>query len=374
VTLYWPAGEPDGVNAPRLHALVIGVGDYHHLGLNPARPATFLSDLPPLSITTPAARRLAGWLETRYTNTDRPLGSVELLLSPAETMQRADGSDVDVEDATMANIEAAFARWYKRCDTDENNIALLYFAGHGISTMASQFLLPSDFGNPDLPDEWKNCIDGTGLQSGMAKCEANTQLFFIDACRDTPISALTQRNPHGNPLVTADLNDKVDLSAAFLAASEGRKAYGRDGEETYFCKALVMCLEGVAARKSGPEWRVDTSNLASSLAAVVDIMAQTENLPLSCHCPAIKPVVLHVPPEPKVLVKVDCAPKERNNQATITLTQNQTVVTSPAGQARPWSAELSEGDVTLAATFQTFVSQELTDRLVPPTYSWDPPL
>ena len=89
---------------------------------------------------------------------------------------------VAIEDATMANIGAAFKRWYGRCHAQKANMALFYFAGHGIS-MISQFLLPADFGNPDEPDDWENCINFSDMQVGMAKCAAQTQMFFVDACR-----------------------------------------------------------------------------------------------------------------------------------------------------------------------------------------------
>ncbi len=374
MSLYWPPDANDIVtDQPRLHALVIGVGEYHHLGLGVAKPATFLNGLAPLTITAPAARRVARWLEEDYENPNRKLGSIELLLSPAEKLVRSDGGSVDVEDATMANIEEAFKRWYARCDQNTDTIAFLYFAGHGISTV-SQFLLPSDFGNPDEPNEWENCIDATGLQAGMLKCAADTQLFFFDACRDTDVSALTQNNPQGKHLVSSSLSDSVDLSVAFKAASEGRKAYGRDGEETFFCKALMMCLNGVAARKSGPEWKVDTAVLASAMASVVDILGKIENLPLSCDCPAIKPVVLHVPKEPKVLVKVDCEPDQRNNEADIVLSQNGASVTSQPGETRPWMTQLSPGDAHLEVSFQSFDTRFIDDTLFPPTYEWDPPV
>lgn len=374
MSLYWPANEKVVTSEPRLHAFIIGVGDYHHLGLGVPKPANFLNGLAPLTTTPLAARRVARWLETEYNNPDAGLGSIELLLSPTATMNRAAGGSAQIDDATMANIDDAFQRWFGRCDSDTGNIAFFYFAGHGIATMSSQYLLPSDFGNPDRPNAWENCIDATGLQTGMRSCDADTQLFFLDACRDVDVSALTQNNPQGEHFASSDLNDKVDVSAAFRAASEGRKAYGRDGEETYFCRALMMCLDGAAAHKAGPEWRVDTAMLSSSLASVVDILAKVENQPLTSHCDAVKPVLFHLPAQPKVLVKVDCSPDDRNNEATIRLAQNGAVVLSPAGEPRPWMGSVNPGDTHLEATFASFPTQVFDDTLLPPTYEWDPPV
>jgi len=369
MTLCWPPDAGDVETAqPRLHALVIGVGDYDHLGLAAVKKSRVLNGLGPLSITTPAARRIARWLENEYVNPGRPLGSIELLLSPGVTLQRADGSEVPIEKATMANIRAAFKAWYARCDSSEENIAFFYFAGHGISTV-SKFLLPADFGNPDLLENWDNCIDGSGLVDGMAtRCKAQTQFFFLDACRDAPIGALTEK-PTGDRFVSPVFGPSVDLSAIYAAASEGRQAFGRDGEETFFCQALIKCFEGMGARKSGPQWRVDAASLSTALVSIVETIGAKENQPLSCECTVQKPVVLHFPAGGRVLVKVDCETPEMNAEADITLTQAGAVQASPPGGARPWTGEVEAGQAHLEVRFQSFPDETVDDLMLPPTYN-----
>jgi caspase domain-containing protein len=368
MSLYWPLTEGEIVTTtPRLHALIIGVGEYDHLGLGVPKPATFLSGLALLTTTPLSARRVARWLESDYRNDDCPVGSIELLLSPAETVQRTNGSQAPIDKATMANITTSFKDWFMRCNSGQGNIAFLYFAGHGISTIR-QFLLPADFGNPDLPDDWENCIDFTGLQVGMAKCKAKTQLFFVDACRDAPVAALVQQNPHGKPLVTSSFQDKVDLSAAYFASSEGRKAFGRDGEETFFCKALIMCLEGVAARKAGPQWRIDAASLSSALVSVVEALAANEDLPLTCACFVQKPAPLHFPAGGSVVVMVDCTPEQASAESSISVEQGATVLTSPAGERRPWLGRVNAGSAKIEVTFASFLPEIKEDQMAPPTY------
>lgn len=366
---YWPTDmSAVDTGTPRLHALIIGVGDYYHLGLGAKRPAKLLSGLAPLTTTPLAAKRVASWLTTDYQNPACPLGSIELLLSPNETFNLKDGSNVAIEEATMANVTAAFKRWYSRCDAQKANIAFFYFAGHGIS-MISQFLLPADFGNPDEPDDWENCINFTDMQVGMAKCSAQTQMFFVDACRDAPVAALTQKHPHGKPLVTASFQDKVNLSAAYFASSEGRKAYGRDGEETFFCKALIMCLEGVAARKAGPKWRIDAASLSSALVSVMEALGASENLPLTSDCRVQRPVPLHYPAGGAVLLKVDCEPDQANAEASISIIQGPRVVHhSQAGNRRPWMGRVNAGNTRVEVTFVNYPSEIVDDDMAPPTY------
>ncbi len=368
MSLYWPASAANVVlNAPRLHALVIGVGEYEHLGPGVLKPSNFLSGLQPLTTTVPAARRIVQWLEREYQNPACPLGSIEVVLSPKETMTRADGSNVNSGAATMAETKQAFDDWYARCNQDEGSIAFFYFAGHGISTI-SQFLLLSDFGNPDLPDEWENCIDFSGMKSGMIKCKADTQLYFIDACRDAPIAALTKKNPHGRPLAGGStFLDTVDLSIAYYAASEGRAAHGKDGEETYFCKALITCLNGAGARKPLP-WRVNTAALSYALGSVIEEMASVTNLPLTCECPVLKPVTFHYPPKGAVVVSVSCDDDQASAESAIRITQGAKVRNSVAGESRPWMDTVDPGPAQIDLTFSTFPPKSIQDELTPPTY------
>jgi hypothetical protein len=378
MSLVYPTAEDEVVTGEgRLHALVIGVGDYDHLGLGVPKPSRLLSGMAPLTITSPAARKIAAWLENHYSNSERPLGSIELLLSPAGSYTRKDGAAIQIEKATMANIEGAANRWFQRCNASDKNIVFFYFAGHGISAVIGRFLLPADFGNPDLADDWKNCIDAGGLQSGMTKCNAQQQYFFFDACRDAPVSALTQKHPHGDPLVGgADFDDTVELSAEYAAASEGRQAFGRDGGETFFCEALIMCLEGMgASRRPGTQsWRVDAATLGIGLVSVMQAIAERENEPLSCESRIQKPVPLHFPKSGRVIVKVNFNSETMKNEATITFTQGDRVKVSPAGERRPWVESADAGQAEIKVTYTSFPPDIVSENMPPPVFDLELPL
>src|SRR5205823_2340656 len=90
---------------------------------------------PELSATTRSAEQLARWLLTQHHNPKCQLGSVELLVtSSLDTMDWAHGdSRLTIEAPDMDHVKAAFHRWYERCHSHEDNIALFYFAGHGLS-------------------------------------------------------------------------------------------------------------------------------------------------------------------------------------------------------------------------------------------------
>jgi hypothetical protein len=349
MSLIWPATEPEIVtNAPRLHALVIAVAQYPHLNGGAGSPA--LEPLGLSQVTTPryTGLAIADWLLTRYQNPRCPLGSVEVLLSPGEPVPSPNGP-VPAASATMANIESAFARWKTRCGADSGNIAWFYFCGHGVSKDA-QYLLPEDYGDPAV-FQWKNNIDFDGLRVGMRSCAAQTQVFFVDACRETPLALLTQLNVAGNPLTGAGFADAVDCSAAYYATTPGRQAYGPDHDVTYFGQALLSCLNGVAAIKKGPKWVVDTYSLGNALGQTIVQLARRYRQPLSCNPDPSGMGRINEVAGPRVIAAVSCTSEVANNVADITITRGATALHSPPGQPKPVVEEVEAGDWTIQVTF-----------------------
>lgn len=196
MSLICPTSEDEIVmDKPRLHAFVIGVSDYPHLNNGTGRRA--LDPLGLSQVTTPhyTALAIVNWLLSEYKNPRCPLGSIEVVISPPATIATPNGG-MQTESATKDQIAKAFAKWEQRCSAHRDNIAFFYFCGHGISK-TEQYLLAEDFGDPTVPDEWQNCINFDRMRDGMRKCLAQTQLFFVDACRETPFNVLTQINVGG---------------------------------------------------------------------------------------------------------------------------------------------------------------------------------
>lgn len=268
MSLIWPASEQQIViDEPRLHAFVIGVGDYPHLNNGSGPVAT--NPLGLSQVTTPrhTAPAIANWLLNVYHNSSCPLGSVEVLVSPSTHIPAVPEGAL-AESATMQRIEDAFAKWMKRCSAQTDNIAFLYFCGHGLEKDDAHFLLPEDFGDPGIPNQWKNCIDFSRMLRGMSTCKAQTQLFFIDACRETPLAMLSQVNVGGDPLITARVTDKVNCSAVYYATTPGRRAYGPDNGVSYFGQAVLRCLTSGVALNEG-ETSVYTDSLYIALGKVM---------------------------------------------------------------------------------------------------------
>src|SRR5258708_1329773 len=180
----------------RRRVLVIGVGRYD----GDAR-------IQPLTTSVHGAWAFAEWILTGFHHGERPLGSVELLLSPGKTLGSwkppalaavalglADGEDLAVEEATFANIRAAFQRWIQRAGVHPDNAAFLYFSGHG-AWKSAPLLLPADARLPSEAWGADNLINIQQTQFNMFNTEPSVQCFFVDACQEIPRALLENLDP-----------------------------------------------------------------------------------------------------------------------------------------------------------------------------------
>ena len=373
MSLIWPASETDVVtSAPRLHAFIIGVGDYPHLGGGSGAPAVDALGLS--QVTTPrfTAPAIAQWLLGSYVNTACPLGSIELLVSPATTIP-VNGAPIQAAAATMNGVRAAFTQWFNRCGKRADNVTLFYFCGHGLARV-NQYLLPEDFGDPAIPNRWQNCMDFDGLKVGMRSCAAQTQFFFVDACRETPFGVLTQLQVQGDPLVTSTFSDTVACSSAYYATTQGRQAFGPDNDVTYFGRAPLSCLKGVAAASKFGKWVVDTYSLSNALGQTMAAMARQHKLPLACNPDVAGMAPIHEPKGPRVLASVECTSDAANLAAEIVLRNGAVTIQSLAGEPKPLIEEVDAGDWDIEVRFPGGQFPPFTARepLTPPVFAGVP--
>ncbi len=378
MSLYWP-DHPSKIDlsGPRLHALIIGVGDYPHLvaGARNAFKTNFA--LQQLTTTVFTAKRMAKWLATEYTNPDVRLGSIELFLSPAQEVERPDGSKVKIEDATIAKIKEVFRKTWlqERSIPQPGGITLFYFAGHGLSAGGAHYLLTSDFADPDA-NKWDHCIDFSKSRAGMGHVNS-TQLFFVDACRETPIDILTQANPPtGVRLVDdATMFDYPKSEATYYAAADGRLAFGPDDDATYFATAVIEALDGAAGLKKQGKLTVDTFQLGSAIGQIVDSLASSMTKPLTCNPqPTGKPAVIHHPKAVHARTSIVCVSSEAkkvaqaNKESVIRLTRGGDVIESAAGKERPWYGRIAPGDWDIEVTFANLPQVKKSETVLSPVH------
>jgi len=355
-----------GQRGPATHALVIGVGGYKHLagGEEPGEQNLGLGQL-----TSPAlsARAIADWLLHEFDNTKAPLGTVELLISPPykpkrgrrapRGVQRARRAARGVERATMANVSAAFRRWFDRCRARKGNVALFFFCGHGVRK-TNLFLLLEDFGE-DPNQLFRNAIDFEGVHRGLAsRCRARVQCLFADACRQVAPEVLELIDPRGESF----LDGRHDVffpedAPLFYSTMPTQSAYGLSDEPTLYTQALLWALRGGAGRKLGDSWVVTTGYLQDGIRAAMDRISRQQRIkdqsPMSGGQWSGGSVINVLRREPLVPVKVSLKPPQAAGHAELSLVS----IADPRcrfdrrRRRGDWEVELRAGDYDGRAHF-----------------------
>jgi hypothetical protein len=264
--------------AAALHALVVGVSAYMHLpdGAGEAAPRDY--GMKQLSACAASAASLAAWLHESADRLMVPLGSCRMLLSPSPgELQGASIHSAEALAATRENFRQEALRWREDCAGARDNIALFYFAGHGVQrTRSDAVLLMSDFagggGNPLY-----NAVDVNNLFGGMAPTVerpemARTQLWFIDACRGFPAAFDNFERLNASEVFEVMLSDRDDRCAPiYFGALPGSDAYSLSGTQTLFVKALFESLRDAGGERVGgqPRWFVTVGSLLRGMQAVI---------------------------------------------------------------------------------------------------------
>lgn len=262
---------------PQTHVLVIGVSRYDYLkdGTRSGAGITTHMGLGQLGAPVRSATAVAEFFDTRYENPDAPCGSVAVLLSTTQYAGSGHATPPPVDAPTFANIQDYTKEWAHRLDAHRNNVGIFYFCGHGIEPSAL-LLLPEDFGD-DLLDPWSKAVNVTATYSNLAQMNAKTQLFLIDACRESPAdasdAALKQARSSGalGQSLIGVIPGRVyqQRSAPFItAAPVGQRAYAPTGQNSisFFARALIDCFtRGGAERFDGQHWVVTTDSLGRNM-------------------------------------------------------------------------------------------------------------
>jgi hypothetical protein len=383
MSLVFPTQEAKVVtDKPRTHALVIGVGEYLHLPggrLYETRRAKHTLGLKQLTSPPISAKEFAHWLIAYLKNRSAPLGSVELVLSPAVAWTPPnDMMPVPVEAAMFENIKKAFDRWDDRCNADPGNIGLFYFCGHGFQWPKIR-LLASDFGaDPKTP--WENAIDiDTTWLAVKLDGRARAVCFFLDACRDVPFDPQQYPGFSSRALKDAEYTGRgvADLPVLVPAVFGGQAHAPPSGHVSYFTQALIRCLDGLGASSpyDGRIWKVNTDSLSW---AMQTCMARTKVLDdqrgvCENRGPSSRRTDLHeLSGTPRVMTTIGYDPPAALEFANLSLISaaGRPVPPRLPSAPEPWETEAEAGDYKAAATFpnKEYPDRSRSVRIGPPYF------
>ena len=150
-----------------------------------------------------------------------------------------------------------------RDKADEADIALIYYAGHGIEIEGRNYLVPVDAELVDERDAPVEMIHVDALLRQMSGARS-MKMLVLDACRNNPFVARMQREDAGRNVGSGLANieyAEADTLIAYAAAAGEITPDGVAGGNSPFTRAFLNAIDGPpqdvrrAARGSSDERR-----------------------------------------------------------------------------------------------------------------------
>lgn len=186
----------------------------------------------------------AAWAEERLALVigNSAYGSVQPLDNPgrdarlmAETLERL-GFDVTLAvDARQIEMKRAIGRFGRKLrGAGEDATGLFYYAGHGVQSFGSNYLLPVDVALADAADLDLMAVEAQSVLRQMASARNRTNIVILDACRNNPFEAVADLNESG----LAEMKAPTGTFLAY-ATAPGDVALDGEGENSPFTEALA---------------------------------------------------------------------------------------------------------------------------------------
>lgn len=103
----------------------------------------------------------------------------------AAELEKLGFSVVLKEDASAKDLETAVKSWTG--SLDQTDVALFFYAGHGVQVEGVNYLVPTDFEGDEI-DVKHSCLSAEMVRERMEKSGPDTNIIVLDACRNNPFS------------------------------------------------------------------------------------------------------------------------------------------------------------------------------------------
>ena len=119
------------------------------------------------------------------------------------------------------------------------DVALLYYAGHGVETHGLNYLVPVDAHPQDEADVFTQMVSTSDILDGLEKSGTKINLVLLDACRDNPFSGHGVRSKTGG---LAQMPAPIGTLISFATQPRSVSLDGIDGHSPY-TKALAEAMQ-----------------------------------------------------------------------------------------------------------------------------------
>lgn len=163
---------------------------------------------------------------TKLSTLPNPIRDAELI---AETLRSIGFEVTEKLNLSKRNFDTSIDDFVNTLNN--NDIAFIYYAGHGISYKDKDYLIPIEPNIPDLVSLDYDAIKAQQLLDRVSVRSRHT-ILVLDACRDTPYSKSTNTRGLGH------IQSHVGSSYVIYAARKGQEAY----DNRVFARSLAKEL------------------------------------------------------------------------------------------------------------------------------------
>ena len=194
-------------------------------------PAAFAQPAPGLATTEERLALVIGNAAYRADPLDNPINDARLI---ASSLQRSGFNVTLRENLDRTALLDALREFGNRLN--ENTIAVLYYAGHGLQLRDRNYLIPVD---ADIRSEDEIPISGIDLSfilGRMSAARSRINIVILDACRNNPFAGKTVAAPRG----LAQMDAPVGTLLAFATAPGKLAADSGTGDSANSLYALYL--------------------------------------------------------------------------------------------------------------------------------------
>ncbi len=156
------------------------------------------------------------------------------------------------KDLTRRGFDEELTQFARQIGPDD--LALFYYAGHGIQVQNENYLLPVDFQASSEADVEFEAYAATRVRRKLEESPARIRVLILDACRDNPY-----RFSRGGGGLAAVTNATVGTLVAFSAGDNQTASDNVQGRNGLYTKYLLAALEkpGISLKEVFEQTRAD---------------------------------------------------------------------------------------------------------------------
>lgn len=174
---------------------------------------------------------------------DNPSHDARLIAETLETLGFKVTLLLDSNQIQMKRGISQFGRELRAAGTDATG--LFYYAGHGVQSFGTNYLLPVDVELENAADLDLVAVEAQSVLRQMYSARNKTNIMILDACRNNPFSELPEFNDNG----LAEMQAPTGTFLAYATAPGGVALDGLDGNSPF--------TQALATRISTPGQRIE---------------------------------------------------------------------------------------------------------------------